>query len=122
MKLVVRHGDRELTVPSQKEFLLLYQRGFVGPEDLVRREGAPADVKWVRADELPWIRGTAIDVKKDGRRLFGLTLVLMILGLIGVIYIQARAAQLHKKPLASPVPASAAPAFPSNNGTSLPVK
>jgi len=109
MKLVVRHGDRELTVPSQKEFLLLYQRGFVGPEDLVRREGAPAEVKWVRADELPWIHGTALDVKKDGRRLFGLTLVLMILGLLGVIYIQARAAQLHKKsPASAALPASAA--------------
>jgi hypothetical protein len=104
MKLVVRHGGGELTVPSQKEFLVLSPRGFVAPDDLVRREGAGPDVKWVRADELSWIRGSALDAKKDGRRLFGLTLVLMVLGLCGVIYIQGRAAKLSR---ARPAAASA---------------
>ncbi len=99
MKLVVRHGEGELTFPSQREFLILYQRGFVGPDDSVRREGS--DAKWVRADELPWIRGSALDDKRDGRRLFGVTLVMMILGLLGVFYIQGRAAKLAHPPAAA---------------------
>jgi len=101
MKLVVRHGEGELTFPSQREFLILYQRGFVGPDDLVRREGAGPDVKWVRADELPWIRGSALDDKKDGRRLFGVTLVMMLLGLVGVFYIQGRASKIAHSPAAA---------------------
>jgi len=108
MKLVVRHGEGELVVGSQKEFLVLYQRGFVAPEDLVRREGAGPDVKWVPAGELSWIKGSDLDAKKDSKRLFGITLVMMILGLIGVVYIQARASKLsHKKPWDKPAAVSA---------------
>ena len=101
MKLTVRHGEGELEVPSQKEFLVLYQRGFIEPSDLVRRESAAGEGKWVRADELPWIRGSAIDAKQDSKRLFWVTLVMMVLGLLGVAYIQARAATVAKKVLPS---------------------
>ena len=98
MKLVVRHGTGELVVQSQKEFTVLYQRGFIAPDDQVRREGAAPDAPWQRADELPWIRGTAMDEKQDSRRLLGVTIVMMILGLLGVFYIQARAARTHVRP------------------------
>ena len=99
MKLLVRHGEGELEVPSQKEFLVLYQRGFIEPSDLVKRESKTGEGKWVRADELPWIRGSAIDAKHDQKRLLGVTIVMMILGLLGALYIEARAAAAPKKKL-----------------------
>ncbi len=105
MKLAVRHAGGELVVQSQKEFLVLYRRGFIAADDQVRRVGAPPEVQWQRADELPWIRGSAVDEKKDGRRLLVVTLVMMVLGLCGVFYIQARAARLPPKR----VPSSAHP-------------
>ena len=86
MKLIVRHGEGELVVPSQKEFLLLFQRGFIAPEDQVQRDGRGP---WVAARDLPWIRGTALDEKQDNRRLFGLTLGLMVAGLIAILWMQA---------------------------------
>lgn len=88
MKLLVRHAGGELTVPSQKEFLVLFQRGIIAPDDLVQREGKG---QWTPAAELPWIRGTALQDKRDGRSLFWLTLALMIAGLCGVLWIQSRA-------------------------------
>ena len=87
MKLVVRHAGGELTVPSQKEFLVLFQRGVIAPDDLVQRDGIE---RWVPAAELPWIRGTAQEDRRDGRRLFWLTLALMVAGLCGVLWIQSR--------------------------------
>ena len=53
MKLLVRHAGGELTVGSQKEFLLLWQRGVIAADDMVRREGQE---RWTAAGELPWIR------------------------------------------------------------------
>jgi hypothetical protein len=86
MKLIVRHGQGELVVPSQKEFLLLFQRGFIAPDDQVQRDGRGP---WIAAKDLPWIRGTALDEKQDNRRLFGLTLGLMVAGLIAIVWMQA---------------------------------
>ena len=100
MKLIVRHGNGELVVPSQKEFLLLFQRGFIAPEDQVQRDGRGP---WVAAGDLPWIRGTALDEKQDNRRLFGLTLGLMVAGLIAIVWMQAHYAG---KSAASTAPAS----------------
>jgi hypothetical protein len=83
MKLIVRHGQGELVVPSQKQFLLLFQRGFIAPEDQVQRDGRGP---WVAAADLPWIRGTALDEKQDNRRLLGLTLGLMLVGLAAIVW------------------------------------
>src|SRR3954470_5284639 len=88
MKLQVRQsgGSQELTVASQKEFLRLWNRGVIAADDLVQRGD-----RWVPAGELPWIRGMAIEHKRDGRRLFWITVVLMALGLVAVIWIQSHA-------------------------------
>jgi hypothetical protein len=88
MKLQVKQsgGEGELTVPSQKEFLVLFNRGVIGKDDLVLRAG-----KWVPVAELPWIRGMAVDRKTDNKRLFWITLAMMVLGLVLVIFIQSRA-------------------------------
>lgn len=88
MKLQVKpaNGEGELTVPSQKEFLLLVNRGVIGKGDLVLRAG-----KWVPVAELPWIHGMAVDRKRDNKRLFWITLAMMVLGLVLVIFIQSKA-------------------------------
>jgi hypothetical protein len=88
MKLDVRHAGGELTVGSQKELLQLLRTGIVAPDDLVRREGQE---RWVPAGELPWIRGSRVDARKDNRRLLWITVVLMVLGLCGALFIQSRA-------------------------------
>ena len=87
MKLVVRHGAGELVVPSQKEFFVLYQRGVIGPDDLVQRDGTGA---FVRASDLPWIRGTSQQDAKDDRRLFWITIGMMVLGLAVIVVFQLR--------------------------------
>ena len=89
MKLLVRHGEGELTVPSQKEFLLLFQRGVIGPDDLVQRDSRG---EWLRAADLPWIRGTAQQDAHDNRRLFWITIGMMVLGLLAILWMQARTA------------------------------
>jgi len=99
MKLVVRHAGGELTVPSQKEFLVLFRCGVIAPDDLVQREGID---RWVPAAELPWIRGTSQQDKSDSRRLFWITLGLMVLGLLAVLWIQARAGAAGRAPGARP--------------------
>lgn len=88
MKLQVKQaaGDGELTVPNQKEFLVLFNRGVIHGDDLVLRAG-----KWVPVAELPWIRGMAVDRKHDNKRLFWITLAMMVLGLVLVIFIQSNA-------------------------------
>jgi GYF domain 2 len=87
MKLDVRHAGGELTVGSQKELLQLMRAGIVAPDDLVRREGHG---EWVAASELPWLRATATEAKKDGRRLVWITVLLMVLGLCGALFLQGR--------------------------------
>ncbi len=94
MKLLVRHAGGELTVGSQKEFLLLWQRGVIAPDDMVRREGQE---RWTAAGELPWIRGMRMDARRDSRRLLWLTVVLMFAGLLAALWIQGRAPQLARK-------------------------
>ena len=86
MKLRVKHAASagELTVSSQKEFLQLFNRGVITPEDLVLR-----GERWVPAGELPWIRGMNIDRKSDNKRLFWLTLAMMVVGLFAVLFIQS---------------------------------
>jgi len=93
VRLQVRHAGGVLTVGSQKEFLLLWQRGVIAADDLVRREGQEA---WTAAGELPWIRGMRLDARKDSRRLFWLTLALMLLGLVAVLWIQGHAGQVAR--------------------------
>ena len=88
MKLHVRSQGGELTIPDQKEFLLLWNRGVIAPDDLVKRDGVE---RWVRAAELPWIHGMTADARKDGHRLIWITLLLMVLGLGGVLYVQGSA-------------------------------
>ena len=107
MKLQVKQtGSRqELTIGSQKEFLRLWNSGVIAADDLVQRgEG------WVRAGDLPWIHGMLVDRKRDGRRLFWLTLALMLLGLAGVLWIQAHAGAVAQK--SGALPPGAAPAVP----------
>ena len=99
MKLLVRHAGGELTVGSQKEFLLLWQRGVIAADDLVRREGQE---RWTAAGELPWIRGMRLDARRDSRRLLWLTVALMIAGLLAALWIQGRAPQVARRSLARP--------------------
>jgi len=94
MKLLVRHAGGELMVGSQKEFLLLWQRGVIAADDLVRREGQE---RWTAAGELPWIRGMRLDARRDSRRLFWLTLALMALGLLAALWIQGHAPQVVRR-------------------------
>jgi hypothetical protein len=99
MKLQVKQAgsSRELTIPTQKEFLRLWNSGVIAADDLVRR-----DDRWVRACELPWIRGIALDRKRDGKRLFWITLVLMVIGLGAVLWIQTHAGVVARKSGALP--------------------
>jgi hypothetical protein len=99
MKLQVKQagGAQELTVGSQKEFLQLWNRGVIAGDDLVLRGD-----RWIPAAELPWIRGMAIERKRDGRRLFWITLALMALGLAGVLFIQRNANLIARKSGALP--------------------
>ena len=97
MKLLVRHAGGELTVGSQKEFLLLWQRGVIAADDMVRREGQE---RWTAAGELPWIRGMKLDARRDSRRLLWLTIALMAFGLLAAVWIQGRAPA--RKPGAHP--------------------
>jgi len=99
MKLQVKQagGTQELTVGSQKEFLQLWNRGVIASDDLVLRGD-----RWVPASELPWIRGMAVERKRDGRRLFWITLALMALGLAGVLFIQSNAKVVARKSGALP--------------------
>jgi len=99
MKLLVRHAGGELTVGSQKEFLLLWQRGVIAADDLVRREGQE---QWTAAGELPWIRGMRLDARKDSRRLLWLTVALMLLGLGGALWIQGHAPAVGRRAGAPP--------------------
>jgi hypothetical protein len=94
MKLQVKQagGAQELTVQSQKEFLQLYTRGVIADDDLVLR-----GERWVRAQDLPWIHGMAMETKRDNKRLFWITLLMMVLGLIGVIWIQSHSGIVARK-------------------------
>ena len=99
MKLQVKQagGAQELTIGSQKEFLQLWNRGVIAGDDLVLRGD-----RWVPAAELPWIRGMAVERRRDGRRLFWITLALMALGLAGVLFIQSNAKVVARKSGALP--------------------
>ncbi len=99
MKLLVKlaNGAQELTIQSQKEFLQLYNRGVIAADDLVLR-----GERWVRADDLPWIHGMRLDARRDRKRLFWITLALMVLGLAGVLWIQAHAPLVARRSGALP--------------------
>ena len=99
MKLLVRQasGKNELTVGSQKEFLQLWNSGVVAGDDLVQR-----GEDWVRASDLPWIRGMAAARKSDNKRLFWITLALLFAGLAGALWIQAHAGLVARKTGALP--------------------
>ena len=91
MKLQVKQAGSatELTVSNQKEFLQLWNSGVISADDLVLR-----GEKWVPAGELPWIAGMQREARSDNKRLMWITLVLMILGLAGVLYVQSHASKL----------------------------
>jgi hypothetical protein len=99
VKLQIRqaNGSEELTVGSQKEFLRLWNSGVIAADDLVRRGD-----RWVRAKDLPFIHGMVLDRRRDGRRLFFITLALMVLGLAGVLFIQRHAPALARRTGALP--------------------
>jgi hypothetical protein len=94
MKLQVKQagGKHELTVESQKEFLQLYNRGVIAGDDLVLR-----GERWVRAQDLPWIHGMRMETRRDNKRLLWITLAMMVLGLLGVIWIQSHAGTVARK-------------------------
>src|SRR5256885_1887597 len=100
MKLDVRHAGGELTVGSQKEFLKLYRTGIIAADDLVRREG---QTRWVPAGQLPGISSMHEQGRKDNRRLFFITLAMMVLGLVAALWIQSHAPRIAKR-AASPDP------------------
>jgi len=99
MKLQVKQAGaaHELTVGSQKEFLQLWNSGVISGDDLVLRGD-----RWVRAAELPWIAGMQHAARSDNKRLFWITLAMMLLGLLGVLYVQSHASALVKKAGALP--------------------
>lgn len=109
MKLQIKQAgsSQELTVQSQKEFLHLYQRGVIVSDDLVLR-----GERWVRAGELPWIRGMSVERRRDNKRLLWMVVAMMILGLIGVVFIQTRAGVIARKTGA--LPPGAVRAVPSH--------
>ena len=94
MELKVKQAGsaQELVVSSQKEFLQLFNRGVITGDDLVLR-----GERWVPAADLPWIRGMRMETKKDNRQLFWITLAMMVLGLLGVIWIQSHPETVAKK-------------------------
>ncbi len=97
MKLEVRHAGGQLTVGSQKEFLQLYNRRIIDDGDEVLR-----GERWVRVGELPWIHGMQQDRKTDNRRLIWITVLMMLLGLLGILWIQSHATTVAKKTGALP--------------------
>jgi len=99
MKLLVRQagGTRDLAVGSQKEFLQLWNRGVIAKDDLVQRGD-----RWVPAGELPWIQGMVADRRRDGRRLFWITLALMLVGLAAVLWVQSHAGLVARRSGALP--------------------
>jgi hypothetical protein len=99
MQLQVKQpgSARELTVASQKEFLQLYKRGVIAADDLVRRGD-----RWVPAGQLPWIAGMALETRRDNKRLFWITVAMMLLGLLGVLWIQSHAGVVARKSGALP--------------------
>jgi hypothetical protein len=99
MQLKVRQsaGSTVLSVGSQKEFLQLWNSGVIAADDLVERGG-----NWVRAADLPWIRGMTVSSKRDSRRLIWITLLVMALGLAGVIFIQMHAGSVARRTGALP--------------------
>jgi hypothetical protein len=99
MKLQVKQagGAHELTVESQKEFLQLYNRGVIAGDDLVLR-----GERWVRAQDLPWIHGMHMETRRDNKRLLWITLAMMVLGLLGVIWIQSHSGTVARKSGALP--------------------
>src|SRR5216683_4521814 len=94
MKLQVKQpgGSQELTIASQKEFLKLYNRGVIAGDDLILRGD-----QWVPASQLPWIHGTAQENKRDSKRLLWITLAMMVLGLLGVLWIQSHPGAVARK-------------------------
>jgi hypothetical protein len=98
MKLTVKQaGTGELTVGSQKEFLQLWNRGVIASDDLVLRGD-----RWVPAAQLPWIQGMKVERRRDNKRLLWITLAMMLLGLVGVLYIESHARQIAAKTGALP--------------------
>ena len=99
MKLLVKQAgsSEELTIQSQKEFLQLYQRGVIASEDLVLRGD-----RWVPAGQLPWIHGMAVERKRDNKRMLWIVVAMMILGLLGVVWIQSHAGTVARKTGALP--------------------
>src|SRR5437868_4895200 len=99
MELKVKQagGTQQLTVQSQKEFLQLWNRGVITGDDLVLR-----GEKWIPAADLPWIRGMRQETRRDNRRLFWITLAMMVLGLLGVVWIQSHSSVVARKTGALP--------------------
>ena len=99
MKLQVRQAGaaQELTVGSQKEFLRLWNSGVIVGDDLVQRGD-----RWVRAQDLPWIQGMVSDRRRDGLRLFWITIGVMLAALAGVVWLQAHAGLLAQRSGALP--------------------
>lgn len=82
MKITVRHEGRDLEFPSFRDFAAMYQAHFVGPDDLVRREGSE---RWVKAGEMPELRALYLyetNRRRTGRLFtFGLYLMLGLFAL-----------------------------------------
>jgi hypothetical protein len=99
MKLQIKQAgsSEELTVHSQKEFLQLYQRGVIVNDDLVLRGD-----RWVAAGQLPWIHGMGVERKRDNKRMLWIVVAMMILGLLGVFWIQSHAGSVARKTGALP--------------------
>ena len=56
----------------------------------------------MRAQDLPWIHGMHMETRRDNKRLLWITLAMMVLGLLGVLWIQSHSGTVARKTGALP--------------------
>jgi hypothetical protein len=88
MRYYVKNSrGEELVCPSLADLHALYRQGFFDDEDWVKPEGSE---RWVRADQLPALRGLG-ELRRDRRRI-----PLLIVGAIALVGLLALL--LRKRP------------------------
>ncbi len=68
-------AGQELICPSLADLHALYAQGFLSDDDLVRVQGSP---RWVRAGDLPALRGVR-EMRRDARKVLLLLVAAIVL-------------------------------------------